>query len=66
MLLGSEELFDGTLEGVPFGGSVTIGSIDIDESIVVVTAGSMVLDAAIDTESSGDRGTAILEPPSRF
>ena len=66
VLLGDVELLDGCVEGVPTGGSVTMGSTEIAPSIVVVvTDSSTVVATLIGGESPGESGTAIFEPPSR-
>lgn len=67
VLLGDVELLEGCVEGVPTGGSVTMGPTEMAPSIVVVvTDRPTVVATLIGGESSGESGTAIFEPVPRF
>ena len=66
-LLGEVETLDGCVVGVPMGGSVTMGSIEMEPSIVVVVAASPTVVATLTgCESPGESGTAMFEPPRRL
>jgi hypothetical protein len=66
-LFGVVESLEGCVEGVPVGGSVTTGSIEMEPSIVVVVADSPIVVATlIGCESPGESGTAMFEPPPRL
>ena len=67
VLPGNVVLLEGCVEGVPTGGSVTMGSTGIAPStVVVVINDSTVVVISIGSESPGESGTAIFEPPPRF
>ena len=66
-LPGDVESLDGCVEGVPTGGSVTTGSIEMEPLIVVVVADSPTVVATLTgCESPGESGTAMFEPPPRL
>ena len=67
VLPGNVVLLEGCVEGVPTGGSVTMGLTGIAPStVVVVINDSTVVVISIGSESPGESGTAIFEPPPRF
>ena len=67
VLLGAVEVLEGCVEGVPRGGSVTMGSIEIAAStVVVVTDSSTVVATLTGCESPDESGTAMFEPPPRL
>ena len=66
-LSGVVESLEGCVEGVPVGGSVTTGSIEMKPSIVVVVKDRPTVVATLTgCESPGESGTAIFEPPPRL
>ena len=66
-LSGVVESLEGCVEGVPVGGSVTTGSIEMKPSIVVVVKDRPTVVATLTgCESLGESGTAIFEPPPRL
>ena len=66
-LSGVVESLEGCVEGVPVGGSVTTGSIEMEPSIVVVVKDRPTVVATLTgCESPGESGTAIFEPPPRL
>jgi hypothetical protein len=66
-LFGVVESLEGCVEGVPVGGLVTTGSIEMEPSIVVVVKDRPTVVATLTgCESPGESGTAIFEPPPRL
>jgi hypothetical protein len=66
-LLGDVKSLEGCVEGVDAGGSVAMGPIEMEPSIVVVVADSPTVVATLTgCESPGESGTAMFEPPPRL